>query len=160
MEGLIRGWERSDRLAQPDTAEGGPAEQTVAAAPGSIPERRNPEPQRAGRTSGRSLLVTFCWAGIPAFEKVTRCKSGTVISHTRRNGYTPKTRRAWSAQRPPRPKKSPTTENQCGAKKLVGCGQPKELCQNPSSAQIKCNPEPPAQNSKATNSTPANVAHK
>jgi hypothetical protein len=43
VPGLIRGWERSHRLAKPNTARGGAAKQTVGAAPGSIPERRNPE---------------------------------------------------------------------------------------------------------------------
>ncbi|WP_206663000.1 hypothetical protein, partial [Pseudomonas sp. Sample_9] len=40
-------------------------------------------------------------------KKVTRRKGGTVISNTRKNGYSPKTPKAWSAQRPPRPKKKP-----------------------------------------------------
>ncbi|PWB32627.1 hypothetical protein DCO47_16295 [Pseudomonas sp. NDM] len=56
---MIRAWERSDRLAQPDTAEGGAAKQTGAAAPGSIPQRRNPEPQRGAERQGEDLLVTF-----------------------------------------------------------------------------------------------------
>jgi len=37
VEGLIRAWERSDRLAQPNTAGVGAAKQTGDAAPGSIP---------------------------------------------------------------------------------------------------------------------------
>ncbi|AZZ77696.1 hypothetical protein CCX46_21925 [Pseudomonas sp. RU47] len=69
MEGLIRAWERSDRLAQPNTAGVGAAKQTGDAAPGSIPERRNPEPQRAGRTQEQAFLVTFFWAGIPGVWK-------------------------------------------------------------------------------------------
>ncbi|AWA41331.1 hypothetical protein DBV33_22960 [Pseudomonas fluorescens] len=36
-----------------------------------------------------------------AFAKVTRCKSGTASRNTRRNGYSPKPKTAWSAQRPP-----------------------------------------------------------
>ncbi|POA38646.1 hypothetical protein C1891_07190 [Pseudomonas sp. GW456-12-1-14-TSB6] len=59
MEGLIRGWERSDRAAQPHASRGGAAKQTVGDAPGSIPERRNPEPQRGAVRQGRDLLVTF-----------------------------------------------------------------------------------------------------
>ncbi|GLH44825.1 hypothetical protein RS3R6_46710 [Pseudomonas atacamensis] len=54
MEGLIRAWERSDRLAQPDTAEGGAAKQTGAAAPGSVPERR--DPSLRGPNVGASVL--------------------------------------------------------------------------------------------------------
>jgi len=54
VEGLIRGWERSDRLAQPDTADVGAAKQTVAAAPGAIPERR--DPSLRGLYVGASLL--------------------------------------------------------------------------------------------------------
>jgi hypothetical protein len=45
--------------------------------------------QRAGRTPGQSLLLTFCWAGTPAFEKVSRCKSETASGSTRNNGYAP-----------------------------------------------------------------------
>jgi hypothetical protein len=36
---------------------------------------------------GQSLLVPFYWAGIPAFEKGTRCKSETISSCYRSNGY-------------------------------------------------------------------------
>ena len=36
---------------------------------------------------GQSLLLTFRWAGIPAFGKVSRCKSETISSHYRSNGY-------------------------------------------------------------------------
>ena len=110
--------------------------------------------------SGPNVRAKTFWFLLGRLPKGTRRKGETASRNTQKNGYSPKTPKAWSAQRPPRPKKNPTTENQCGAKKLVGCGQPKELCQNPSSAQIKCNPEPPAQNSKATNSTPANAVHK
>ncbi|PMW97729.1 hypothetical protein C1X59_21480 [Pseudomonas sp. FW215-R2] len=57
--GIDSGWERSDRLAKPNTSRGGAAKQTVGDAPGSIPERRNPEPQRGAVRQGRDLLVTF-----------------------------------------------------------------------------------------------------
>ncbi|RIJ12715.1 hypothetical protein DXT77_04405 [Pseudomonas sp. 91RF] len=46
----------------------------------------------------------YFWAS----AKVTRCKSETASRNTRRNGYSPKTPKAWSAQRPPR---QPQTEN-------------------------------------------------
>ncbi|WP_207161182.1 hypothetical protein, partial [Pseudomonas fluorescens] len=36
------------------------------------------------------FLVTFVWAGIPVFTKVTRCKSGTLLSRDRSNGYVPR----------------------------------------------------------------------
>ncbi len=36
---------------------------------------------------GEGLLVTFGWAGIPDFTKVTRCKSGTIGGRYRSNGY-------------------------------------------------------------------------
>jgi hypothetical protein len=39
------------------------------------------------RVVGQSLLVPFCWAGTPAFEKGTRCKSETISGRYRRNGY-------------------------------------------------------------------------
>ncbi|RRW55696.1 hypothetical protein EGJ55_11335 [Pseudomonas moraviensis] len=56
---MIRAWERSDRTTQSYTAEGGAAKKTVAAAPGSIPERRNTEPQRGAERQGADLLVPF-----------------------------------------------------------------------------------------------------
>jgi len=40
-------------------------------------------------------------------KKVTRRKGGTEIRNTRKNGYSPKTPRAWSAQRPPSPNPNP-----------------------------------------------------
>jgi hypothetical protein len=48
--------------------------------------------------------------GLPFWrlKKVTRCKSETASGNTRSNGYTPKTSRARSAQRPPRPPKNKT----------------------------------------------------
>jgi len=54
VEGLIRAWERSDRTTQSDTASVGAAKQTGAAAPGSIPQRRNPSLR--GPNAGASLL--------------------------------------------------------------------------------------------------------
>jgi hypothetical protein len=36
---------------------------------------------------GQSLLVPFCWAGTPAFEKGTRRKGETISGRYRRNGY-------------------------------------------------------------------------
>ena len=57
MEGLNRAWERSDRTTQSYTAEGGAAKQTGAAAPGSVPERRNPSLR--GPNVGASLFGYF-----------------------------------------------------------------------------------------------------
>ena len=37
--------------------------------------------------AGQSLLLPFCWAGTPAFEKGSRCKSETISSRDRSNGY-------------------------------------------------------------------------
>ena len=54
---------------------------------GWMPERRYAEPKRGGRMLGQSLLVPFCWAGIPAFEKGTRRKGETIGGRYRRNGY-------------------------------------------------------------------------
>ncbi|MBV4454161.1 hypothetical protein KVG91_16345, partial [Pseudomonas sp. SWRI103] len=36
---------------------------------------------------GEDFLVTFCWAGIPVLQKVTRCKSGTASRRYIKNGY-------------------------------------------------------------------------
>ncbi|TKJ72048.1 hypothetical protein PkoCFBP13504_29090 [Pseudomonas koreensis] len=36
-------------------------------------------------------MVPFCWAGTPAFEKGTRCKSETARGPSHSNGYAPKT---------------------------------------------------------------------
>ena len=55
------------------------------------PERRNPEPQRAGRTSGQSLFGYFFAGPAPRrLEKVTRRKGGTLTRHHPKNGSTPK----------------------------------------------------------------------
>ncbi|PNB49744.1 hypothetical protein C1X29_13150 [Pseudomonas sp. GW456-12-10-14-LB2] len=56
---MIRGWERSDRLAKPNTSRGGAAKQTVGDAPGSIPERRHTEPKRGAERQGKAFWVTF-----------------------------------------------------------------------------------------------------
>ncbi|PNA04668.1 hypothetical protein C1X30_15745 [Pseudomonas sp. FW305-BF6] len=56
---MIRGWERSDRAAQPHASRGGAAKQTVGDAPGSIPERRDIEPKRGAERQGKDFLVTF-----------------------------------------------------------------------------------------------------
>ncbi len=51
----------------------------------------------------RAKTFWLLWAG-PAFRrlpKVTRRKGGTVISDTKKNGYSPQPPKAWSAQRPP-----------------------------------------------------------
>ena len=54
-----------------------------AAAHGAMPECGHTEPKRGAEWWGRALLVTF-----GALPKVTRCKSGTISSRYRRNGYT------------------------------------------------------------------------
>ncbi len=54
----------------------------MAAAHGFKPERGHTEPRRGAECWGKSLLVTF---GL--FSKVTRCKSGTIRSRYRSNGY-------------------------------------------------------------------------
>ncbi|QHD07354.1 hypothetical protein PspR76_17165 [Pseudomonas sp. R76] len=45
------------------------------------------EPKRGAEWWGKSHLLTLGWAGIPAFSKVSRCKSGTLSGRYRRNGY-------------------------------------------------------------------------
>ncbi|MCK3827149.1 hypothetical protein E3O56_17125 [Pseudomonas sp. W2Aug9] len=45
------------------------------------------EPKRGAEWWGEDLLLTFGWAGIPVLPKVSRCKSGTLSSRYRRNGY-------------------------------------------------------------------------
>ncbi|SER03940.1 hypothetical protein SAMN03159354_02713 [Pseudomonas sp. NFPP19] len=59
-------------------------------APGAMPERGNAEPRRGAGCGGRRPLVTLGW---PAFRisKVTRCKSGTLSSRDRSNGYVHRT---------------------------------------------------------------------
>jgi hypothetical protein len=54
-----------------------------------MPSIRHAEPQRGTEWWGKSLLVTFGWAGIPALPKVTRCKSETISGRYRSNGYPP-----------------------------------------------------------------------
>ncbi|PTC30719.1 hypothetical protein C9382_08800 [Pseudomonas aylmerensis] len=39
---------------------------------------------------GKSLLVTFGWAGLPVLPKVTRRKGGTISSRYPNNGYVPR----------------------------------------------------------------------
>ncbi len=82
--GIDPGWERSDRLAQPNTARGGAAKQTVGAAPRIDPGAKEPEPQRGPNV--RAKRFGYFWAS----AKVTRRKGGTLTSHTRSNGSTPK----------------------------------------------------------------------
>ncbi len=53
-----------------------------------------------------------------AFAKGTRCKSETASGNTRSNGYTPKTPRTWSAQRPPRSNNIYTNVNRIMPPKL------------------------------------------
>ncbi|PJK33702.1 hypothetical protein CWC48_00350 [Pseudomonas sp. S10E 269] len=48
------------------------------------------EPRRGAECWGEGLLLTFGWAGIPAFPKVSRCKSGTISGRYRSNGYVPR----------------------------------------------------------------------
>ena len=91
-------------MAQPNTARGGAAKQTVGAAPRMNPAAKEPEPKR-----GPNVRVKpFGYFG--AFAKVTRRKGGTVISNTRSNGNS-----------------HPTTHNMVGPKaaKNKKKGQPK-----------------------------------
>ncbi len=60
------------------------------------PVTKEPEPRR-GPNAGAQRFGYFL-----AFEKVTRCKSGTASGSTQNNGYSQRTTRAWSARRPPR----------------------------------------------------------
>ncbi len=46
------------------------------------------EPKRGAEWWGEDFLVTFVWAGIPVFTKVTRRQGGTLSSHHRSNRYT------------------------------------------------------------------------
>ncbi|OXR34781.1 hypothetical protein PSUM_02500 [Pseudomonas umsongensis] len=55
-----------------------------------MPERGHAEPKRGTEWWGKSLLLPFCWAGTPAFEKGSRCKSETISRRYRSNGYTPR----------------------------------------------------------------------
>ncbi|TYK57998.1 hypothetical protein FXO26_12145 [Pseudomonas synxantha] len=56
--------------------------------PKSMADYGHTEPERGAEWWGKSLLVTFGWAGIPgSFPKVTRCKSGTNSSRYPNNGY-------------------------------------------------------------------------
>src|SRR6188768_553423 len=55
--------------------------------------------------SGPNVRAQTFWLLLGRLPKVTRRKGGTLISNTRSNGYPPKTPRAWSAQRPPSPKR-------------------------------------------------------
>ncbi len=68
------------------------------------PVTKEPEPRR-GPNAGAQRFGYFL-----AFEKVTRCKSGTASGNTQKNGYSQRTPKAWSAQRPPRHKKKRATE--------------------------------------------------
>ena len=60
-----------------------------------------------------------------AFAKGTRCKSETASRNTRKNGYTPKTPRAWSALKPPSPISSKKTPADAGvsvsAERIISC---------------------------------------
>jgi len=59
VEGFIRGWERSDRLAQPNTARGGAAKQTVGAAPPDESRSEGTRAQARAERQGKAFLVTF-----------------------------------------------------------------------------------------------------
>ncbi len=50
---------------------------------------RNSMLRRGTEWCGKSLLLNFCWAGIPALPKVTLCKSGNIIPAHANNGYAP-----------------------------------------------------------------------
>ena len=92
---------RSDRLTQSNTLHVGcSAANRRRSVPGSIPQRRNPEPQRAGRTHGASLfLLIFFLAFV---KKVSRRKGETASRRYRSNGYVPNSTQNRSAQMPPR----------------------------------------------------------
>ncbi len=55
--------------------------------PKSMSDYGHTEPKRGAECWGEGLLLTFGWAGIPAFPKVSRCKSGTISSRYLNNGY-------------------------------------------------------------------------
>ena len=59
------------------------------------PAAKEPEPKR-GPNAGAKPFGYFL-----ASEKVTRRKGETASRNTKKNGYSPKTPRTWSAQRPP-----------------------------------------------------------
>ena len=67
------------------------------------PATKEPEPKR-GPNAGAKTFASF-----GAFAKGSRCKSETASRSPRSNGYSPKTPRTWSAQRPPsQSRKCPT----------------------------------------------------
>ena len=51
------------------------------------------EHQRGTKWWGKSVLLTFDWAGIPAPPKVRRREGATIISRYRNNGYVRKNHR-------------------------------------------------------------------
>ncbi|TSD77322.1 hypothetical protein FFI16_013140 [Pseudomonas sp. KBS0710] len=55
--------------------------------PKSLSDYGHAEPQRGTECWGEDFLVTFVWAGIPVFTKVTRRQGGTLSRRYRRNGY-------------------------------------------------------------------------
>jgi hypothetical protein len=57
--------------------------------PKSLSDYGHTEPGRGAEWWGEGLLLTFGWAGIPAFPKVSRRKGGTIGSRYRSNGYVP-----------------------------------------------------------------------
>ena len=114
------------------------------------PAAKEPEPARAERRS-KPFGLPF-WR----LKKVTRRKGGTVISNTRKNGYSPRTPGAWSAQRPPRHKKKGATEV---APKCLACSsiQKNHFLRLFASFQIK-NPNPAKNRTmRPTVRTPANT---
>ncbi len=82
----MRGWERSDRLAQPNTARGGAAKQTVGAAPRIDPGAKEPRAPASG-PNVRVKRFGYFWAS----AKVTRRKGETLSSRYRSNGYSQNT---------------------------------------------------------------------
>ena len=50
-----------------------------------------PSPSERAVRRGKAFGLPFRWAGTPAFEKVSRCKSETASRSTRSNGYASKT---------------------------------------------------------------------
>ena len=59
----------------------------VAATHDFKPAFGHTEPRRGAEWWGEGLLVTFGWAGMPAFTKKTCCKSRTLGGRYRSNGY-------------------------------------------------------------------------
>ncbi len=149
----MRGWERSDRLAQPNTARGGAAKQTVGAAPRINPGAKEPQAPASG-PNVRVKRFGYFWAS----AKVTRRKGETLSSRYRSNGYSQNTPPAWSARRPPRPPRQKKGATEV-APKCLACPsiQKNHFLRLCASFQIK-NPNPAKNRTiSPTVRTPANT---